>query len=133
MAAPGRFSCILALGVNVNFNIDVNKVGDSIANAISGQGNADRAGFVKNINNQCFYSEGQKYNCMVFNLGQEYQWTDQQGIVLYGSAVYQGITYGIWAFESGTFDNQGDGGYINWAFFGNFDRNGNHVVFHPMS
>lgn len=35
-------------------------------------------------------------DCMVFNLGQNYEWTDQQGIVLYGSAVYQGITYGIW-------------------------------------
>lgn len=35
-------------------------------------------------------------DCMVFNLGQNYQWTNQQGIVLYGSAVYSGITYGIW-------------------------------------
>lgn len=34
-------------------------------------------------------------DCMVFNVGQNYQWTNQQGIVLYGSAVYSGITYGI--------------------------------------
>ncbi|MCM3738638.1 stress protein, partial [Bacillus cytotoxicus] len=26
--------------------------------------------------------------------------------------------------------NQGDGGWINWAFRGWFDRNGNHVKFH---
>ncbi|BDA47271.1 probable stress response protein YvgO at C-terminar half [Coccomyxa sp. Obi] len=111
MATPGRFTCILALvaasllglnslahadGVNVNFIVDVNKVADSIVNAISGQGNTDREGFVKNLANQCWNSEGQKYNCMVFNLGQNWEWTNQQGVVLYGSAVYQGTTYGIW-------------------------------------
>lgn len=35
-------------------------------------------------------------DCMVFNLGQNYQWTGLDGVVLYGSGVYQGITYGIW-------------------------------------
>ncbi|EIE23408.1 hypothetical protein COCSUDRAFT_62943 [Coccomyxa subellipsoidea C-169] len=133
MAFNGFASAQPSANANLNFNIDVNKAAGDIASAISGQGNADRGGFVKNLSNACFYSLGQRYNCMVFNLGQEYQWTDQQGIVLYGSGVYQGITYGIWGFTSGTFDNQGDGGYINWAFFGNFDRSGNHVVFKPMS
>lgn len=50
---------------NFNFNLDVNKVGDSIANAVSGQGNADRAGFVKNLSNTCFYQEGQKYSALL--------------------------------------------------------------------
>ncbi|KAK9906376.1 hypothetical protein WJX75_000788 [Coccomyxa subellipsoidea] len=90
--APTRSACVLLLvatsllaltslasaqNANFNFNLDVNKVGDPIANAVSGQGNADRAGFVKNQSNTCFYQEGQKYNCMVFNVGQNYQWTNQ--------------------------------------------------------
>ena len=56
---------------NFNFNLDVNKVGDPIALGpgsrarISGQGNADRAGFVKNLSNTCFYQEGQKYSALL--------------------------------------------------------------------
>lgn len=38
--------------------------------------------------------------------------------------------YGIWAFENGEFTNKGDGGWINWAFKGSFDRDGSHVKFH---
>ena len=34
------------------------------------------------------------------------------------------IPYGVWIFESGTFVNQGDGGFINWAFAGNCKRTG---------
>ncbi|MCY9402193.1 stress response protein YvgO, partial [Bacillus haynesii] len=30
--------------------------------------------------------------------------------------------------ESGQFTNQGDGGWINWAFKGWFDRNGQNVT-----
>lgn len=75
-----------------------------------------------------FYSAGQRYNVMVFNLSQNYD--DRfKGVVFYGSAVYSGITFGIWAFQSGEFTNNGDGGWINWAFRGWFERNGQHVVF----
>ncbi|MUL43233.1 hypothetical protein FZ103_19025 [Streptomonospora sp. PA3] len=31
----------------------------------------------------------------------------------------------------GEFTRQGDGGYRNWAFYGVFERNGNHVRFFP--
>lgn len=41
--------------------------------------------------------------------------------------------YEIWVFEQGTFDKVGDGGYINWCFSGNFNRNGNHVDFFPIN
>ncbi|MFP3821487.1 stress protein, partial [Bacillus sp. SIMBA_008] len=33
-------------------------------------------------------------------------------------------------FEDGSFTNKGDGGWINWAFRGWFDRDGDHVEFH---
>lgn len=38
--------------------------------------------------------------------------------------------YEVWVFNSGTFTHAGDGGYINWAFSGSFDRNDNQVTFH---
>lgn len=43
-------------------------------------------------------------------------------MVYYDSVEYDGITFGIWVFEDGTFVNNGDGGYINWTFVGSFDR-----------
>ncbi|MBJ3792196.1 stress protein, partial [Bacillus sp. OA1] len=33
-------------------------------------------------------------------------------------------------FEDGEFTNKGDGGWINWAFRGWFDRDGGHVKFY---
>jgi hypothetical protein len=101
-----------------------------IATAISGivHGDQDRSAFVKNLMESTFYAAGQQYNVMVFNLGQNY---DERfnGVKSYSSAVYQNLTFGIWVFESGEFTNQGDGGWINWAFKGRFERNGNHVKF----
>jgi hypothetical protein len=42
-------------------------------------------------------------------------------------------TYGyeIYTFDSGTFNLSTPGGYENWAFEGNFTRNGNSLVFSP--
>lgn len=37
--------------------------------------------------------------------------------------------YEIYAFTSGTFTLQTDGGFINWCFGGNFNRDGNNVTF----
>ncbi|KAF2871454.1 hypothetical protein BDV95DRAFT_606895 [Massariosphaeria phaeospora] len=37
--------------------------------------------------------------------------------------------YTGYAFEEGDLTNEGDGGYLNWAFTGHFDRNGNKVHF----
>lgn len=112
--------------INVGVNIDVLGIAQAIASAVNA--NQNRDGFVKNLMESTFYSAGQRYNVMVFNLSQDYN--DRfNGVVFYGSAVYSGITFGIWAFQSGEFTNNGDGGWINWAFRGWFERNGQHVVF----
>ncbi|XXY12533.1 hypothetical protein WME88_30155 [Sorangium sp. So ce216] len=112
--------------VNLNVNVDVLGIANAIASSVNVTGN--REGFVKNLMESTYYAAGQKYNVMVFNLSQGYE--DRfNGVQFYGSAVFQGITFGIWAFEGGEFTNKGDGGWINWAFRGVFDRNGNHVVF----
>jgi hypothetical protein len=114
------------VGGNFNVNIDVLGVANAIAGAVSSSQN--RPGWVKNVMETAYNSAGRQYNVMVFNLNQEY--TDSlNNVKFYGSAVYNGITYGIWIFESGTFENKGDGGWINWAFQGCFNRNGGHVEF----
>ncbi|KAK5122221.1 hypothetical protein LTR85_004131 [Meristemomyces frigidus] len=41
----------------------------------------------------------------------------------------QTISYDCYVFDSGNFELQGDGGYLNWAFTGNFKRDGNKVTF----
>jgi hypothetical protein len=41
--------------------------------------------------------------------------------------------YEVQIFDSGTFTLVGDGGYLNWCFGGNYDRNGNFVQFNPIS
>ena len=112
----------------VQFNVDVDILGITQLVIDKVKINSNRAGFVKNLAESLFDSFHQQYNVMVFNLNQNYE-EHFQRVKFYQSTTYDGIVYGIWAFESGTFQNQGDGGYINWAFKGWFDRNGSFVQF----
>jgi hypothetical protein len=95
----------------------------------------NRGAFVKHVSEEAYMAAKQEYGAdikvMVFNLQQNYHkdFKDEKG---YTSAVYEGITYGVWIFGSGEFTNLGDGGYINWCFQckpGKFQRNGGHVIF----
>lgn len=120
----------LQVGASLNVNVDALGIGQAIADAVSTEQNRD--GFVKNLMESTYYSAGQRYNVMVFNLSQEYE-DHFNGVQFYASAVYSnGVTYGIWAFEDGEFTNKGDGGWINWAFRGSFDRNEGHVKFNKL-
>jgi hypothetical protein len=40
--------------------------------------------------------------------------------------------YEVQVFDSGTFTAVGDGGYLNWCFGGNYERNGNTVTFNSI-
>lgn len=112
---------------NLDVSIDVLGIANLIRNAINSQTN--RSGFVKGVMESTFYSAGQRYNVMVYNLNQNYD--DRfNGVKFFGTTVYDGITFGIWVFEDGEFTNKGDGGWINWAFRGWFDRDGGHVKFY---
>lgn len=88
----------------------------------------NRGGYVKSLMEGSFYEAGQRYNVMVINNSNRY--TSRLTGVVYDAKV-SGIhgTYRVLVFESGEFTNHGDGGWINWAFRGWFDRNGGHVVF----
>ncbi|MEU8624268.1 hypothetical protein [Streptomyces sp. NPDC048669] len=37
--------------------------------------------------------------------------------------------FDVYVFDKGKFSNDGDGGYTNWAFYGDFDRDGSEVTF----
>ncbi|MDB9309023.1 hypothetical protein PN471_10305 [Aphanizomenon sp. CS-733/32] len=111
---------------NLDVQVDVLGITNLIVSSIKSA--RDRSGFVKNVMNTAFYGAGQRYNVMVFNLSQNYK-HNFRGVKFYGSAVYDGVTFGIWVFEHGEFLNEGDGGWINWAFSGWFNRNGKYVRF----
>lgn len=114
--------------VEVSIDLDLLGIGQAIAGAISFNDNRDA--FVIDTMYKSFYGAGQKYNVMVFNLNVAHHQAFT-GVQMYASVKYGDIIYGIWVFECGTFENQGDGGYINWAFMGWFNRNDGHVTFCP--
>lgn len=124
-AAEGKAGTKAAPNTNVNF--DVLGIANAIINAVNA--NANRSGFVKGVMESTFYAAGGKYNVMVFNLSQNYK--DQfKGVKTFATTTRDGVVYGIWVFESGTFTNLGDGGWDNWAFRGWFDRQDKFVTFH---
>lgn len=114
------------MAVGLNVDVDVLGIADRIASAANG--NSDRSGFVKGLMESASHQAGDKYNVMVFNLGNDYE-RSLNGIQFFASTPYQNLTFGIWIFEDGEFINKGDGGWINWAFSGVFDRNDKHVEF----
>lgn len=116
-------------GVSLNFNIDLIELGEKIIDAFTGSSDDNREAFVINLRNTAYYEADEQYNVMVFNLAVSH--SDQlEGVQVYGSANYGDLIYGIWVFESGTFVNEGDGGYINWAFIGQWDRDEGSVSFY---
>ncbi|APT48772.1 stress protein [Bacillus pumilus] len=124
-AAEGKAGTTASPNVNVNF--DVLGIANAIVNAVNA--NANRSGFVKSVMESTFYAAGGRYNVMVFNLSQNYE--DRfNGVKTFATANLGNVVYGIWVFESGTFKNNGDGGWDNWAFRGWFDRQDKFVTFH---
>ena len=114
----------MAIGLNVD--IDVLGIADRIASSVNGD--SDRSGFVKGLMETASHQAGDKYNVMVFNLGNDYD-RNFNGVQFFATTVYQSLTFGVWIFEDGNFTNKGDGGWINWAFSGAFDKEDKYVKF----
>ncbi|MFB7025533.1 MULTISPECIES: stress protein [unclassified Streptomyces] len=89
----------------------------------------NRDGYVKSLMEGNFYEHNQRYNVMVINDANRYS-MNLQGIVSNVKVTSDYGTYRVIVFESGTFTNHGDGGWINWGFKGWFDRNGGSVTFY---
>ncbi|MGG0418705.1 stress protein [Priestia aryabhattai] len=110
-----------AAEVGGSVTIDPVAIGQAIADAAKTADN--RSGFVKGAREKAFYEAGEQYNVIVMNLSQGYD-EKLQGIQYFDTVDYDGVTFGVWVFEDGTFVNEGDGGYDNWAFRGWFERTG---------
>ncbi|MFE7084289.1 hypothetical protein [Priestia megaterium] len=73
----------------------------------------DRSGLIKGSMGKAFFELSQGYNS-----------DHLQGIQYFDTANYNGVRFGVWVFEDGTFFNEGDGEYDNWTFRGRFERIG---------
>lgn len=111
-----------AAEVSGEITVDPVAIGQAIEDAKKSADN--RSGFVKGAMEKAFFEAGQQYNVMVMNLSQGYNSNQLQGVHFFDTVNYDGITFGVWVFEEGTFINEGDGGYDNWAFRGWFERTG---------
>ncbi|MFI8850018.1 stress protein [Streptomyces sp. 891-h] len=128
-SAAGDSPVSAGANANLNLNVDVLGIANKIESSIKTSANRDA--FVKNLMESAYYAGGEKYNVVVHNLNQDYE-ENLNGVQTYGSATYDGVTFGIWVFKDGEFTNKGDGGWINWAMKGSFQRDGadgKHVTF----
>jgi hypothetical protein len=96
--------------------------GVSVARAINELRVEDRGQFVQDAVAKAFEVDGGDYNVVMQNLSQGYDKFGLEGVKLFATVQWGSIQYGLWIAEAGTFKNTGDGGYINWAFQGWFDR-----------
>ena len=83
-----------------------------------------RSAFVKDTLHKLSYGEDRDHNIMIFNLEEEHR-CKLRGIKSYYNLIYEedNTRFGVRIFEDGTFENNGETGWHNWAFFGRFTRN----------
>jgi hypothetical protein len=120
-------------GPSVNVKIDLNKTVDDISKTIGAAKN--REAWVRGLQEKLIAKYGKDHNIMIFNMQQGWDFNPPPGTYKFYRKTFDGgllgqIDYGIWVFRSaGVFKNKGDGGYINWAFYGDTTRNGGTVTF----
>lgn len=109
------------VGASVSANVDVNKVYGDITRGVLSLKNRDAC--VKAASEIAYSAVNQRYNVMVFNLSNDYS-ANLPGAI-FKQIQCAGKEFGVWIFKEGRFINKGDGGFINWAFQGNYKRTGN--------
>ena len=105
---------------------------NKIYNAIAHYTEIDqnRSGLVQAFQNGAWYESGENKNVLVIKADHPYD-ADLEGIEFDATYDVDGYPkFRVVVFESGTVTNNGDGGYINWAFRGWFDRDDMTVTFH---
>ncbi|MFJ2825318.1 stress protein [Streptomyces toxytricini] len=126
-AVPGEAGALAGKVDVASAVLDITqKIMNIVTEAIERKQN--RSGYVKSLMEGAFYESGQRYNVMVINDANGH--TAHLNGIVYDAKV-SGIhgKYRVIVFESGQFTNHGDGGWINWAFRGWFDRDGGYVNF----
>jgi hypothetical protein len=107
---------------SVTVSLEDGANGPAVANAISKISTGDRGAFVSDAVTAAFDNDGCDCNVVMQNLSQGYDAGGLEGVRLYANVSWGAIHYGLWVVDAGTFKNTGDGGYINWAFQGWYDR-----------
>lgn len=86
------------------------------------------------------------YNVVAMHSEQSSHWVDDPDTMVYhgryrlnsneftedekGNDIASGrAVFDVYVFDNGTFSNDGDGGYTNWAYYGDFTRDGSEVTF----
>ncbi|KAL4855447.1 Sodium/hydrogen exchanger 7 [Chlorella vulgaris] len=130
MAGAGEKDVVLDSPVNID--IDPLAMGQAIADAVSSA--ADRQACVVAAEETAYAQSG--LNVMVYNMQQAFDFSySEEDLKFFETTTCDGITFGVWAFCQGTFTKHGDGGYINWAWRGDFTRDppdGDVVVFNNV-
>ncbi|WP_143316099.1 stress protein [Clostridium sp. HBUAS56017] len=109
-----------APGINFNVSIDVLGIANRIASEISRNNfNGQRAAFCKNLMETAFYAAGGRYNVVVFDLSQNYNYR-LSGVKMYAGYQFDGTTFGVWIFDRNQprgsyFRNDGRRGWDHWA------------------
>lgn len=137
--------------VNLDVTLDELNISESIVKGV--QANTKRDKFIKSLCDKTVEATKKKYNVLVSSLDQGHG-RCLNDVVFFATAPYkvkfyldattpykvnfslEPITFRIWAFKSGEFRNIGDGGYINWIFWGRYhrsDHEGRLVRFFPLS
>jgi hypothetical protein len=89
--------------------------------------NNNREGWLQSLQNAAWFQFDEGKNVMVIKADQ-YE-GNLQGVQLDAIYKYPGLPdMRVLVFDSGTVTNTGDGGYINWAFQGWFDRTSDSTV-----
>jgi hypothetical protein len=103
------------------------------------EGTIDRAEWVQRITDHVFNARhGQRYNVLTIHTNIDFHFVPT-GVVERIPVTYNDIKktrfipYEIIVFQRGSLVRLGDGGYINWCFSGNFDREGEFVTFKDIT
>jgi len=114
--------------VTATLNIS-NRIFDIVVQAI--EQNQNRSGYVKSLVEGAFYDADQAHNVMVIKADHPYTTENLENVVYDATVHGDGYpSFRVLVFDSGVITNEGDGGYINWAFRGWFDRSDMTVTFH---
>ncbi|QBI54067.1 hypothetical protein [Streptomonospora litoralis] len=127
--AQTQAAAAVAQSPSVTVHLDDAANGFQVARAVSALDEDNRGEFVRRAVEAAFEASGGRYSVIMMNLSQGYE-ERLETKRLYANVRWGNINYGLWIAEAGRFTNTGDGGYINWAFKGWFDRDGGTVHFH---
>lgn len=120
--------------ISINVEVDLHSIEDIIEMGVSLD--TDPSIFADTLAQSTFEAAGRVYNVLVFNLAEDHETNiDQAQIIFYGSTLFDGKDYGIWALGGGEFTNKGDDTPVTWAYRGwlDSDQDGMHLTFHDHS